>query len=63
MLDNCDHSLSIVVIVARLSVHNFFKHLLLNHWASFNQISQDWSLSSTDSKLFEDLEIGVHAGF
>ena len=37
------------------SIHNFFKqHLLINHWASFNENSQDWSLD--DWKLFKHLE-------
>ena len=30
--------------------------LLLNYWANFNQISQEWSLGDTDWKLFKDLE-------
>ena len=46
-----------------LSVHNFFKpHLLLNCCASFDQISQEWSLGGTDWKFFKDLESMQNSG-
>ena len=38
------------------SVHNFFEQHLLNHSANFNQISKEWSLGGSESKLFKDLE-------
>ena len=31
----------------------FKQHLLLNHWLDFDQISQEWSLVDTLSKLFK----------
>ena len=34
------------------SIHNFFKQHLLNHWANFHQILQDWILGDIDWKLF-----------
>ena len=34
----------------------FKQHLLLNHWASSNHISQDWSLGDSDWKMFKDFE-------
>ena len=56
---HCCHCLSV-----SLSIHNFFKqHLLLNHFATFNQISQDGFLGNTENWLKIVQRFGIHAGF
>ena len=37
-------------------------HLLLNHWANFNHISQEWSLGDTDWKLFKEFHSMQNSG-
>ena len=59
----CDHSPSVVVIHLSIRPYTIFKqHLLLNHWANFNQISQDWPLDNTDWNMFKDLESMQNSG-
>ena len=54
MVSFCDRPMS---VVRRRScvIHNFFKHLLLNHWASLNETWQGCSLGEALPKLFKRL--------
>ena len=61
MVSFCDRPMSVVrrpLCVA----HNFFKHLLLNHWASLDETWQGCSLGKALPKLFKRLNSNHNSG-
>ena len=43
-------------------VHNFFKHLLLNHWDNLDETWQEFSLGEALPKLFKRLNSTYNSG-
>ena len=61
MVSFCDRPMSGVCRPSCV-IHNFFKHLLLNHWANLDETWQGCSLGEALPKLFKRLNSNHNSG-